>query len=98
MGLVPGRRSPHDQYGGPHPGAGGDLAGLPPAFIDVGTVEPVPRRGHRLWPSGSSQAGVPCELHVNAGAYHGSEAFAPDAALSQRIWARRIDALKRALA
>jgi acetyl esterase/lipase len=44
------------------------------------------------------QAGVPVELHVNPGAYHASEAFAPQAALSQRIWERRFDALRRALA
>ena len=44
------------------------------------------------------QAGVPTELHVNPGAYHAAEVFAPDAALSQRIWARRIEALRRALA
>ncbi len=44
------------------------------------------------------QAGVPCELHVNPGSYHASEVFAPDAALSRRIWAMRIDALRRALA
>ena len=39
---------------------------------------------------------MPCELHVNPGSYHGSETFAPDAALSRRIWAMRIDALRRA--
>jgi len=43
------------------------------------------------------QAGVACELHVNPGSYHGSETFAPDAALSRRIWATRIVALRRAL-
>jgi acetyl esterase/lipase len=44
------------------------------------------------------QAGVPTELHVNPGAYHAAEVFAPEAALSQRIWARRIEALRRGLA
>ena len=43
------------------------------------------------------QAGVPCELHIHSGSYHASETFAPDAALSQRIWAGSIHALKRAL-
>ncbi len=31
------------------------------------------------------QAGVPTELHVYPGAYHASEVFAPEAALSQSI-------------
>ena len=43
------------------------------------------------------QAGVPTELHVHPGAYHASENFAADAELSQRIWAHRIAALRRAL-
>ena len=44
------------------------------------------------------QAGVPTELHVNPGAYHAAEVFAPDCALSQRIWTRRFEALRRGLA
>ena len=44
------------------------------------------------------QAGVPTELHVNPGAYHAAEVFAPQAALSERIWERRYDALRRGLA
>jgi hypothetical protein len=44
------------------------------------------------------QTGVPCELHIHPGAYHASETFAPDAALSRRIRALRMDALRRALA
>ena len=43
-------------------------------------------------------AGVPTELHVWPGAYHGAENFAPEAELSRRIWAGRIEALRRALA
>lgn len=39
---------------------------------------------------------MPTELHVYLGAYYGSETFAPEADLSKRIWARRIDALRRA--
>ena len=43
------------------------------------------------------QACVPTELHVYPGAYHASEVFAPEAALSQSILARRTEALLRAL-
>jgi hypothetical protein len=41
---------------------------------------------------------VPTELHIHPGSYHAAETFAPEAALSQRIWGLRIDALKRFLA
>ena len=74
-----------------------DLAGLPPAFIDVGTVD-LFRDEDIAFAQRLMQAGVPTELHVNPGAYHAAERFAPDAALSQRIWAMRLDALRRGLA
>jgi len=74
-----------------------DLTGLPPAFIDVGTVDMF-RDEDIAFAMRLMQAGVPTELHVNPGAYHASEAFAPQTALSQRIWERRFDALRRALA
>jgi acetyl esterase/lipase len=74
-----------------------DLSGLPPAFIDVGTVD-LFRDEDIAFAQRLMQAGVPVELHVHPGAYHASETFAPDAALSKRIWGLRLDALKRALA
>ncbi len=83
-----------DGYAAPSRAA--DLSGLPPTFIDVGDQdmfmdEDVEFAG-RL-----EAAGVPTELHVYPGAYHGSEVFAPTAELSQRIVAARLDALRRAL-
>jgi acetyl esterase/lipase len=74
-----------------------DLSGLPPAFIDVGTVDMF-RDEDIAFAMRLMQAGVPTELHVNPGAYHASEALAPEAELSRRIWERRFDALRRALA
>ena len=74
-----------------------DLTGLPPTFIDVGTVD-LFRDEDITFAMRLMQAGVPTELHVSPGAYHASENFAPEAPLSQRIWARRIDAFRRALA
>ncbi|HEY0933748.1 MAG TPA: alpha/beta hydrolase fold domain-containing protein, partial [Trebonia sp.] len=74
-----------------------DLSGPPPAFIDVGTVD-LFRDEDILFAMRLMQAGVPVELHVNPGAYHASEVLAPQAALSRRIWERRFDALRRALA
>jgi hypothetical protein len=42
-------------------------------------------------------AGVPCDLLVVGGAFHGSEAVAPDAETSRRIRAARSTAFARAL-
>jgi acetyl esterase/lipase len=83
-----------DQYAAP--ARAEDLAGLPPAYIDVGTMD-LFRDEDITFAMRLMAAGVPTELHVSPGAYHGSEGFAPDAPLSQRIWAGRIDALRRAL-
>ncbi|WP_199512147.1 alpha/beta hydrolase [Nucisporomicrobium flavum] len=85
---------PADQYAAPSRAE--DLSGLPPAFIDVGTVD-LFRDEDIAFAQRLMAAGVSTELHVHPGSYHAAETFAPDAALAQRIWALRIDALKRAL-
>ena len=85
---------PADGYAAPARAT--DLAGLPPAFVDVGDMDLFLDEDiafvQRLL-----QAGVPTEFHVYPGAYHASEVFAPQAELSQRIWGNRIAALRRAL-
>lgn len=86
---------PADQYAAPARAA--DLAGLPPAFLDVGTVDLL-RDETVDFAQRLMAAGVPTELHVHPGSYHGAETFAPDAALARRIWVLRIDAARRALA
>lgn len=86
---------PADQYAAPARAT--ELAGLPPSYIDVGTVD-LFRDEDIAFAQRLMQAGVACELHVNPGSYHASETFAPDAALTKRIWATRLDALRRALA
>lgn len=86
---------PADQYAAPSRAE--DLSGLPPAFIDVGTVD-LFRDEDIAFAQRLMAAGVPTELHVHPGSYHAAETFAADAALARRIWALRIDALKRALA
>ena len=48
--------------------------------------------------SSADAGGHPTELHLHDGAYHAAERFAPEAAISLRIWATRLDALRRALA
>ncbi len=84
-----------DQYAAP--ARAEDLSGLPPAFIDVGTVDMF-RDEDIAFATRLMQAGIPTELHVYPGAYHAAEVFAPEAPLSQLIWARRFEALRRALA
>lgn len=74
-----------------------DLRGLPPTFVDVGTMD-LFRDEDLEFVRRLAAAGVPTEFHLYPGAYHASETFAPEAPLSQRIWATRIDALRRALA
>jgi acetyl esterase/lipase len=73
-----------------------DLSNLPPAYIPVGSqdlfLDESADYALRL-----ARAGVPVELHVYPGAFHGSELFAPAAALSQRMVADRDQALRRAL-
>jgi acetyl esterase/lipase len=84
-----------DQYAAP--ARAENLAGLPPTFIDVGTVD-LFRDEDIEFARRLMQAGVPTELHVHPGAYHASENFAAEAELSRRIWGHRIAALRRALA
>jgi acetyl esterase/lipase len=86
---------PADQYAAPTRAQ--DLKGLPPAFIDVGTVD-LFRDEDIAFAQRLMAAGVPTELHIHPGSYHAAETFAADAAMSKRIWALRLDALKRALA
>jgi acetyl esterase/lipase len=73
-----------------------DLSNLPPAYLPVGSqdlfLDESADYAVRL-----ARAGVPVEFHVYPGAFHGSELFAPAAAVSQRMIADRDQALKRAL-
>jgi acetyl esterase/lipase len=84
-----------DQYAAP--ARAEDLSGLPPTFIDVGTVD-LFRDEDIAFAQRLMQAGVPTELHVNPGAYHAAEVFAPQSPLAERIWTRRYEALRRGLA
>ena len=72
-----------------------DLAGLPPAFIDVGSAEVFRDESvdyaSRIWAAGGQ-----AELHVWAGGFHGYDAFTPEAAVTQGTkqarenWIRRV--------
>lgn len=72
-----------------------DLAGLPPAYIAVGAVE-VFLEESADYACRLNLAGVPAELHVFPGAFHGWEAILPAAASSRRLIEERAAVLLRA--
>jgi triacylglycerol lipase len=73
-----------------------DLTRLPSAYLPVGAldlfIDENIEYAQRL-----IQAGVPTELHVYPGAFHGFDMLAPSAAVSKQFKAERDAALKRAL-
>lgn len=73
-----------------------DVSGLPKTFITVGTVDlfrdEVIDYAQRLM-----AAGVPTQLAVFPGMYHGSQVFVPDAPISQQMIGTYVTALKEAL-
>jgi acetyl esterase/lipase len=92
-----------DARGGPDvpvyaaPARAQDLAGLPPTFIDVGSVETF-RDEDIDYAARLSRAGVPVEMHLWPGGFHSFEHTAPQAALSQISSATRLAYLRRAIA
>ena len=74
-----------------------DLSGLPPAFVTVGTRD-LFRDEAIDYAQRLMAAGIPTELEVYPGMFHGGEMLAPLAAVSQRMRRSYLDALKRALA
>jgi acetyl esterase/lipase len=74
-----------------------NLSGLPPAFIVVGAIDLFVDEdieyARRL-----IAVGVPAELHVVPGAYHGYDLLAPKAAVTARFTECWTTALRRALA
>lgn len=70
-----------------------DLSGLPHVFMDVGEFDMF--RDEALdFAKRLGEAGVPVEFHLWPGAYHSSEVLAPEAPLSQRIWAARVAGIR----
>ncbi|NEC11452.1 alpha/beta hydrolase, partial [Streptomyces sp. SID8014] len=79
------------------PARAGDLAGLPPLYLDVGSAETFRDEGtaftSRVWAAGGR-----AELHVWPGAFHGSDGLVPGARVSRAARAARLDWLRRVLA
>ena len=73
-----------------------DLSGLPPAYVTVGT-EDLFRDEDIAYAQRLMAAGIPTELLVVPGMFHGGEGFAPTAAVSQRMRLGYLNALKRAI-
>lgn len=73
-----------------------DLRGLPPAYIPVGDLD-LFLDENIMYAQRLSAAGVPTELHVYPGAFHGFNGFVPGAEISRRFNADRDHALKRML-
>ena len=73
-----------------------DLAGLPPTWIGVGSIDLFVEENidyaRRLL-----QAGVPTELHVYPGAYHGFDLSVESAAISKQFRRDMVQALRRAV-
>ncbi|MEM9565217.1 MAG: alpha/beta hydrolase [Actinomycetota bacterium] len=78
------------------PGRASDLAGLPPAIVTVGDLDLFLDEDVD-YARALSRAGVPTELHVYPGAYHGAINDNPDAGLTQRWFRDEANALVRAL-
>ncbi|MFJ7194120.1 MULTISPECIES: alpha/beta hydrolase [unclassified Streptomyces] len=73
-----------------------DLSRLPPAYVAVSDLDPLRDEGldyaQRL-----VQAGVPTELHLFPGTFHGAAGFVPDTAVTRRMSEGALDALRRGL-
>ena len=73
-----------------------DLAGLPPAWIGVGTLD-LFHDEDLAYADRLNAAGVPCEVHEVAGAYHGFDGIAPKSSVAQAYFDSKCASLQRAL-
>jgi acetyl esterase/lipase len=78
------------------PGRTDDLGGLPPAWIGVGDLD-LFHDEDVAYARRLEAAGVPCELDVVAGMYHGADAVLPKAPTAAAFRDRMTDALARGL-
>lgn len=70
-----------------------DLAGLPPTYIDVGTMD-IFRDEDLRYAIALAQAGVPVELHLYDGVPHGFDLLAPTSDVSRQAMDHRIRRLR----
>jgi acetyl esterase/lipase len=74
-----------------------DLSGLPPAWIGVGTQD-LFHDEDLAYAERLTAAGVPCQVEVVEGAFHGFDQVVPKAAVSQSFFASQCASLRTALA
>ncbi|MGH3952662.1 MAG: alpha/beta hydrolase [Mycobacterium sp.] len=78
------------------PGRRPDLAGLAPAWLGIGTAD-LFHDEDLTYAERLRAAGVPCELEVVEGAFHGFDRFAPWAQVSKDFVAKACRSLQQAL-
>ncbi len=71
-----------------------DLAGLPPAWLGVGTLD-LFHDEDLDYAARLTDAGVPCEVHVVPGAFHGFDGIAPKADISTAFFASQCESLRQ---
>jgi len=74
-----------------------DLSGLPPAWIGVGTHD-LFHDEDVAYAERLTAAGVPCQIEVIPGAFHGFDLVVPKAGVSQSFFASQCASLRTALA
>ena len=74
-----------------------NLAGLPPAWVGVGTLD-LFHDEDLAYAERLRAAGVPCDVEVVEGAFHGFDGIAPKASVSQQFFDSQCVMLRRALA
>ncbi|OBB59538.1 alpha/beta hydrolase [Mycobacterium sp. 852013-51886_SCH5428379] len=74
-----------------------DLAGLPPAWVGVGSLD-LFHDEDLAYAERLRTAGVPCEVEVVQGAFHGFDGIVPTADVSRKFFRSQCDALRKAFA
>jgi len=91
----PGRRGGPDVSPYAAPARAEDLTGLPPAYVCVSEFDPL-RDEATAYAQRLVQAGVPTELHLVPGTFHGSAAI-PGPKINERMTAEAITVIQRGL-
>ena len=72
------------------------MTGLPPAWIGVGTLD-LFFDEDVAYAKRLRTAGVPCDVHIAEGAFHGFDSVAPKAGITQAFRIEQVQALASAL-